>query len=170
MANPQESRMTFQELFMKTALLYAKRSTCCKLQTGSVLVKDNAVISTGYNGVVGGAPHCCDYWHKLYCEKYQNEFKTFEEFKKSDEFKKGHHEWSLRNELHGEQNCILRAHKKARGSDLFTVFSPCINCAKCCVTCGIKKIYYLNVYNDLSGIEFCKENNIECIHLTNIKL
>ena len=57
---PRRRRMSWDEYFMRMAHLVAKRSTCLRRQVGAVLVKDNRVLATGYNGAPKGLPHCVD--------------------------------------------------------------------------------------------------------------
>lgn len=165
-----ETRPSWEQHFMAHAVLTAKRSTCLRMQTGAVLVKDNRIISEGYNGVVSGAQHCSDYWKKFVNDKWYDQNcddqKKFYEFLRSEEFSKLHHEWATENELHGEQNAILYACKrgiKTNNADLYTVYAPCIQCAKVIATAGIKKVYYqLQYARDTQGIglQFLRRNNI----------
>ena len=57
-----DNRPNWDELFMEECKLWSRRSTCMRIQTGAVLVKDKRTISTGYNGVCTGDVHCVDYW------------------------------------------------------------------------------------------------------------
>lgn len=159
--------MSFDELFMQTALLYSKRSTCCRLQTGCVLVKNNNVISTGYNGTVSGDKHCETHWRQVHKDLYKERYQTFEQFLQGDEFKNQHHAFSTSNEIHAEENCLLRASRKdTLGSTLYTVYSPCIHCAKTIVTLKVAKVFYLNEYRDTEGIRFCERNGIVVQRMT----
>lgn len=157
-------RDTWEQQFMAHAVLFAQRSTCLRLQTGAVLVKDNRIISAGYNGVVSHAQHCCDYW-KEYVDK--ENLGSLGDFVQTETFSRLHHEWATENELHGEQNAILYACKrgiKTKNADLYTVYAPCINCAKVIVTAGIKRVYYQVRYSrDVKGvgIQFLNRNHVE---------
>ena len=159
------TRPSWNSLFMNIANNVAIRSTCFKLQTGAVLVSDNRIISIGYNGVCSGDEHCFDHWIQIW-KKEKDKYKTIENFKKSDYFLREHHEWSKDKELHGETNCLMYAIKNGistNNSILYTVYSPCINCAKMTYQAGIKKVYYQNKYKDLSGINFLQNHNIDVI-------
>jgi len=136
--------------YMSVARLTANRSTCISKQVGCVLVNNKGrIIMTGYNGVPSGHKHC-------------NQI-----FKKLD--RKKHHEWSLINELHGEENTLSYCAKegiKVDNSIMYITLAPCISCAKLIYTCGIKKVYYLEEYDmDISGIKFLKDNGIECVKI-----
>lgn len=148
---------------MKQAELMADRSTCVKLKVGAVLVKDNRTVSQGYNGVGPGCQHCVDYW----LENWKStESKTSDDFFKSQEFRIAHKTWSIEHELHAEQNCVLWAAREGistKGSHLYCIFSPCINCAKVIHMAGITEVYYKNIYeSDKSGIVYLSENGILC--------
>jgi len=157
---------------MKQAELMAARSTCAKLQVGSVLVKDNRTISQGYNGVGPGCLHCNEYWYEFY--KFENsidanEFKSFEDFLSSNYFRTEHKNWTVKHELHAEQNCILWAAREGistKNATIYTIYSPCINCAKVIYMAGIKEVFYKNIYeSDKTGIEYLTDNNIKCTQI-----
>ena len=165
--NIEMKRPSWEQHFMSHAVLAAKRSTCLRLQTGTVLVRDHRIIGEGYNGVVSGAQHCCDYWKKI----ANNRGSSLEDFLKSEAFSELHHEWATDNELHGEQNAILYACKrgiKTNNSDLYTVYAPCIHCAKVIVTAGIKRVYYQVPYardTKAAGLYFLIRNDILVYHV-----
>jgi dCMP deaminase len=88
-------------------------------------------------------------------------------FLKSDTFSKEHHTWSTRNEVHGEQNAILYSARKnsaaTEGADMYTVYSPCINCAKVIAAAGIERVFYHDLYKrDTGGIDFLTKHGIQC--------
>ena len=162
-----QTRPSWEQHFMAHAELAAKRSTCIRMQTGAVLVKHNRVISEGYNGVASEEQHCSEYWKEFVYDKDQGyDEGKFHEFLRSDEFRKRHHQWSKENELHGEQNAIMYASKrgiKTNKADMYTVYSPCIQCAKVIASAGIKRVYYkLRYKRDTEGIalQFLRRNNI----------
>ena len=103
---------------MAMAHVVAERSTCDRLRAGSVLVKDRRIIATGYNGSPSGLDHCDDVGHLMYKE-------------------------SCIRTLHGEENALLQAAAfgvSTQGAELYTTFSPCYNCLKKLIACGIKRI------------------------------
>ncbi len=115
-------RPSWNEFFMANALLFAKRSPCTRLHVGCVLVKDNHVISSGYNGFLAGAPHK---------SHIRNE-----------------HE---QNTVHAEANCIADCAKRGISTInavAYITHFPCLNCLKLLLTAGITKIIYLNNYNN----------------------
>jgi dCMP deaminase len=154
-------RIGWDTLFMNIAKQVARRSTCLRLQTGSILVKDNRIVSIGYNGVISGHQHCKDYWAEQIGVCSQLEGKKLKIFSKTKEFADLHRQWSQENELHAECNCILFADRsKTQGSTLYTVWSPCIMCAKIIHTSGVEHVYYERVYRDTTGIAFLKRSGI----------
>lgn len=71
----------------------------------------------------------------------------------------------MQNELHGEMNALLFAGRHGialEGSVMYTLYSPCINCAKCIISSGVTKVFYREVYQrDTSGIEFLQARGVE---------
>lgn len=212
----QFNRPKWEDFFMETCINLAKRSTCLRLQTASVIVKENRIISMGYNGSTPSDEHCCDFWfrcfdynlyHRLnfinsdnynllsndnnlllynytkykYDKDIENVIKEYiiknncsnkediNQFIKSKEFYNIHHKWSINHELHAEMNAILYAGKNGIpiiNCDLYTLYSPCVNCAKSIIISGITKVYYKKLYKrDITGINFLKKRNINVIQL-----
>jgi len=149
-------RPTWDQLFIKIAQEVSERSTCARLKVGSVLVRDNRIISMGYNGSAEGLDHCIDHWNDHY--KNNTKHNSFLEFLKSDEFYKLHHKWAETHEIHSEQNVIAFSAKngiETNDSILYVTYSPCIHCAKIISQAGIKEVKYLNKYDrENEGIKF----------------
>jgi dCMP deaminase len=123
----QENRINWHEYFLSTAVLASFRSPCKRLQVGSVIVKDNRVISMGYNGYISGAPHI---------SRIEND-----------------HEQSI---VHSEINAITDCAKRGVSLDksvIYITHYPCVNCFRAIAACGIKEIYYIEDYNNNSIIE-----------------
>lgn len=162
------------KLFIKMAELVAQQSTCCRMQVGAVLVKDNRVISIGFNGAPSGQTHCEDHFAALYKEQFAGQFSTFEEYHASRTFYDAHGKWSIENELHAEQNAILFAAKNGiatAGSTLYITYSPCVHCAKVIVSAGIERVFYLHLYDrSQDGLVFLQKNGLECRQLTDAEL
>ena len=129
-------RINRDELFIRVALLFAKRSTCIRGQVGVVAVKDKRIIATGYNGSPSGLPHCSD----GICNKEQG----------------------CVNSIHAEANLIAfsaGAGIALEGATLYCTHAPCKKCAELIVQSGIKGIKYLFPYRDTSGIDLLWEVN-----------
>jgi len=156
------------------AELVADQSTCCRLHVGAVLVKENRVISIGFNGTPSGQVHCEDYFKDLYEKNYKNEFATLADFMASRTFYDLHGKFSIDNELHAEQNAIAFAAKNGistQAGTIYVTWSPCVHCAKVIVSAGIKKVFFRNLYDrSQEGIYFLQKNGIECRQLTDEEL
>jgi len=135
------------DVFMKTAFLFAEKSKCVSHHVGAVIVKDDRIVITGYNGTPRGLANCCD--------KFNDAIFIREE----------HHKWSSQNEIHAEMNAIAFAAKhnvEIDGCDMYVTISPCNECLKNLVPTGIKNVYYLYVYDksDLNP-ELLKRINVQ---------
>jgi len=127
------SRPSFGELMMETARLWSQRSTCRRLKVGAVISHGSRIVSIGYNGAARGMPHCTEVFSN--CPE--------------DEFKRDHHEWSVHNESHAEENAINSAALNGvttRGATMFTLYFPCIRCANCIINAGIKEVMFESHY------------------------
>lgn len=132
------------DAFMDTAERFAQLSSAKRLQVGAVVVKDNRIISIGYNGMPSGWTNECE-------DLYHGEDDTVYT-KTKDEV------------IHAEANAILKLAKSYEGgdgADLFCTHAPCLHCAKLIYGAGIKKVYYRDTYRDTLGIDFLEKCNIE---------
>ncbi len=159
------SRLSYDKLYLNIAKELALMSTCCKKKTGALIVKNNRILSNGYNGAPSKVEHCCDYWHKKWKETNDHEENklSFEDYIRTQD----HHSWSLKNEIHAEHNCILWAAKEGISTNqsiMYTLYSPCIYCAKAIACTGIIRVVYELIFErDPSGIEFLNQYGIECV-------
>ena len=115
-------RPTWNEYFKEIVEVTAKRSSCNRLQVGCVLVKNNRIISQGYNGFLPGCPH-----KSIVIDNHEQAT------------------------VHAEQNAITDCAKRGVSSNDTTAYIthyPCKNCMKLLVASGIKEIYYINDYNN----------------------
>ena len=128
--------------YMKMAQEWSKLSYCQRKQVGALIVKDNMIISDGYNGTPSGFENVC-------------------------ETKKGETKWYV---LHAEANAILKCAKhgqSCKGADLYLTLSPCKECSKLIHQAGIKRVVYSKKYKDTSGIQFLKKAGVEITDLEN---
>ena len=143
-------RPSWHKTFMDICEIMAKRSTCCKLKTASIIVKDKRIISTGYNGTPSGTEHCDDYFKE----------------KKYSVARAEHMTWCVDHELHAERNAIYYAAQEGialKNTTLYTLYSPCINCAKGILSCGITQIYYKHKYHKGdSGLKLLRSAGVSC--------
>ena len=164
--DPSFYRINEHEWFMNFAKLASLRSTCCRMKTGAVIVKEGRIVGMGYNGVGVGQLHCHDYWFQQY-QQHQKTYSmtlTWENYQKSLSFLEGHHTWATMNEIHGEHNAILFAAKNGictQDTTMYSLYSPCTHCAKAIIQSGIKKVYYHQLYEkDLQGLILLNQQHI----------
>ncbi len=115
--------------FMKTAKTFAECSTAKRLHVGCIAVKDNKIISIGYNGTPNGWDNNCE----------DDDFKTLPEV------------------LHAESNMLMKLARTtggAEGSTVFVTHSPCLECAKLIYQSGVKEVYYETEYRNKDGVNF----------------
>ena len=131
------SRISFEDLFVETTKLVAKRSSCVKAQQAALLIKDNRIISFGYNGPPAGTLNCLEDGGEDVCGKDSN--------------------GSCFLGVHAEQNAIGYAARNGidtEGCIIYCTMTPCISCAKLVVAAGIKEFYYLTEYRLDDGLRF----------------
>ena len=134
----------FQQLYMDWALRAAELSHAKRLKVGAVVVKDDTVISYGYNGMPAGWDNNCEE------TKADGTLVTRPEV------------------LHAESNAIAKlakSHNSGLGADLFITHSPCIHCAKLIHQSGISRVFFGTNYRDDDGIKFLKNSGIEVSQL-----
>ena len=133
--------------FLEVLKASEKNSTCQRLQVAALLIKNNRIVSTGWNGVPSGFKHCNEVFNK----------KTIT--------KEKHKNFSENYELHAEQNCIAFAAKygiTTEKTEMYVSVAPCVNCAKLIIAAGIKTVYYRDDYDrEKKGINLLKKANIK---------
>jgi dCMP deaminase len=141
------------DAFMDTAERFAELSSAVRLQVGAVVVKDNRIISIGYNGMPAGWTNECEHVVDVAKTDPRYDYNNFtKELKTKDEV------------IHAEANAIIklaRDGESGNGSSLFCTHAPCIHCAKLIHGAGIEKVYYRHSYRDEDGVSFlqkCKIN------------
>ncbi|MFW6002108.1 MAG: deoxycytidylate deaminase [archaeon] len=157
-------RIGLHQMFMNIAFEVSKRSTCARVNVGALIVKDDRIVSMGWNGSPSGKEHCSDYFH----ERFQQEKSslTFSAWKETDDFKNEHHQFAVENEVHAEMNSLIFSAKNGisiNGADVYVTWSPCIDCSKALLQAGIKNVYYFYKYDrEPVGVRFLEENGIKC--------
>lgn len=127
-------RISRNKLFLETAKLFAKRSSCLKKQVGCVIVKDKRIIATGYNGVLPGLPPSS-----------------------------GLDDDGNTHTVHAELNAIAFAAKEGialKGSTIYCTLSPCEKCAEAIIQAGIINVVYDEEYRNTDGIYLLNQQNI----------
>lgn len=119
-----DNRSSWDRYFMTMAMLASERATCDRLSVGCVLVKDNRIIATGYNGSISSHDHCDDVGHLMYAG-------------------------GCKRTIHAEQNALLQCAKygtSTQGATAYVTHHPCPYCMQSMNQAGIKKIVYTHHY------------------------
>lgn len=129
-------RPTWDEYFIKIAKLTSERSNCIKRKVGCIIVKDNRILSLGYNGTPSKMKNCYEGGCQRCIDQYNNSEHT--SGKNLD----------MCMCLHAEENAMLFVSKnELNNSVLYVTLMPCISCVKKIIQCGIKKVIYIEDYN-----------------------
>jgi dCMP deaminase len=137
-------KQKFIDAYMDVAERFAKLSSAKRLQVGAIVVKDDRIISIGYNGMPAGWDNTCEDVVEVH-EDGGIVTKTKPEV------------------IHAEANAIAKLAKSSEsgdGSMMFLTHAPCIDCAKQVYTAGIKKVYYRDSYRDSIGLDFLAKCDI----------
>jgi dCMP deaminase len=140
------SRPSWDDYFMKMALLVAERSTCHRHHVGAVIVRDKRILTTGYNGAPSGTSDCLE----LGCLREKLNIPSG-------------HRHEICRAIHAEQNAIIQAGLHGitiRGATIYCTHSPCILCAKMLVNAGINRFIMCTDYADSSFKKLFKEAGI----------
>ena len=126
--------------WLTIAKAVADESKCLSHHVGAVIVNNDRVVSTGYNGTPSKQQNCCDAnCHLVHNGEFQNWV--------SDEAKAEHHTWSLLHEIHAEMNALLYSAPKDRiGATLYSTLQPCYTCSLLIAGSGITRVIYENEY------------------------
>jgi dCMP deaminase len=136
-------RVSWDRYFMNLAVRAATRSTCPRKSVGALVVRDKAILATGYNGSIRGLAHCTEVGCLM---------------------DNGH---CVRT-VHAEANAILQAARhgvRIEGADVYVTASPCWECFKLIANAGIGRVLYGEFYRDEKIRRFADEAGIELVHL-----
>ena len=164
---------------MKTAKIFAELSSARRLHVGAIVVKDDRIISIGYNGMPAGWDNNCE--NKEYMSGDAGGWLSPEEIYEQWPFEEedidpdlGYaRRYALKTKpevLHAESNAIAKLAKSndsGNGADIFITHAPCIECAKLIYQSGINGVYYSENYRDDAGIEFLKKSGVNIEKLDN---
>ena len=142
------NRIPWDEYWMNIVSDVALRSTCLRRQIGALVVKNNVIVSTGYNGAPRGFTHCLENG----CRRDKLNIPSGER-----------HEECVG--VHAEQNALLQAGRDANGATLYVNAVPCKICAKLIINAGVKRVMMTGEYSDTEGLEYLRRAGIECVHL-----
>ena len=140
----------FINAYMDVAERFAQLSSARRLQVGAIVVKDDRIISIGYNGMPSGWDNCCE---EIISEVWEDP--DLHNLKTKAEV------------LHAETNAIAKLAKSGEsglGATMFVTHAPCIDCAKLVYQSGIATVYYKNAYRSTQGLLFLEKSGVEVIH------
>lgn len=152
-------KQKFIDAHMKVAQVYAGLSSARRLHVGAIIVKDDRIISIGYNGMPSGWDNNCE--DKTYSE--DGEYSEQVLPKSSNKWRK----YNLKSKpevLHAETNAIAKLAKSSEsgeGATMFITHAPCLDCAKLVYQSGINSVYYRNTYKNEDGLKFLEKCNIK---------
>ena len=127
----------FIKAYMDVAERFAQLSSAKRLQVGAIVVKDDRIISIGYNGMPSGWDNCCEEDNKTKPEV-----------------------------IHAESNAIsklARGNESGLGATMFVTHQPCIDCAKLIYQSGIATVYYKNEYRSTQGLDFLNKSVVQVV-------
>lgn len=131
-------RISRDQLFYNILEQISRRGSCMRLQVGALLVRDNRIISMGYNGPVSGDLECTNTNCNL--------------------------EESCLRAIHAEQNVLANCAKHGiptLGTTMWVGYNPCPTCARLIAQAGVKKVVYVKEFRDRSGIAILENAGIE---------
>ena len=139
---------------MDVAERFAELSSARRLHVGAIVVKDDRIISIGYNGMPAGWDNNCEYE----VEEFQTEYGVGSKLVKTGELK------TKPEVLHAETNSIAKlakSNESGMGATMFITHAPCLDCAKLIYQSGISSVLYRNAYRDTSGVTFLEKSGIQ---------
>jgi dCMP deaminase len=134
----------FIDAYMDVAERFAQLSSARRLHVGAIVVKDDRIISIGYNGMPSGWDNDCE--DKVWTQDGDYTLKTKPEV------------------LHAETNAIAKlakSNESGMGATMFITHAPCLDCAKLIYQSGIGSVLYRNSYRDTSGVTFLEKSGIQ---------
>lgn len=138
-----DKQETLDKRYLKMATIWAENSYCQRRKVGAIIVKNQMIISDGYNGTPSGFENVCEDENGI-TKPYV---------------------------LHAEANAITkvaRSNNSSDGATLYVTASPCLECAKLIIQAGIKRVVYNELYRICDGIDLLKRAGVECLHLPQI--
>lgn len=129
--------------YLRMANIWAENSYCQRRKVGAIIVRNQMIISDGYNGTPAGFENIC--------EDNTGTTKPYV--------------------LHAEANAITkvaRSNNSSDGATLYVTASPCVECAKLIIQAGIKRVVFNELYRITDGIDLLKRAQIDCIHINNL--
>ncbi|MDE5835481.1 MAG: dCMP deaminase family protein [Paramuribaculum sp.] len=140
----QDNKQFFlDKRYLRMALIWAENSYCVRRRVGALIVRDQMIISDGFNGTPAGFENVCE---------------------DEDGITKPY-------VLHAEANAITkvaRSNNSSEGATLYVTASPCLECSKLIIQAGIRRVVYHELYRMSDGIDLLKRASVECIHIPDL--
>lgn len=152
----------FIPMYMEMAEIVAKQSSAKRLQVGAIIVKEDRIISIGYNGMPAGWTNECE--KKVYADETNFDSNDWTFTEEDSGLLLKYNTVTKDEVIHAESNAIAklaRSTEAGEGSTMFLTHAPCIHCAKQVYTAGIKKVFYRNTYRDTTGLNFLEKCGVE---------
>lgn len=140
----REKQELLDKRYLRMAAIWAENSYCQRRKVGALLVKDQMIISDGFNGTPAGFENVC--------EDANGVTKPYV--------------------LHAEANAITkvaRSNNSSNGSTLYITASPCLECSKLIIQAGICRVVYNDLYRITDGLDLLRRAGIECVHMPDIQ-
>ena len=170
----------FKDLYKDIARRVAELSYARRLKVGAIVVKDDRIISMGYNGMPAGWDNNCE--DREYMDgsaggwlgpdeieerwPFEEEIEVIDVDEGSYRTVRRYRLKTKPEVLHAESNALAKLAKSndsGDGADLFVTHAPCIQCAKLIFQSGIRRVYFGENYRDDAGIRFLKQSGVEVI-------
>ena len=155
--------------YMDTAKVFAELSHARRLHVGAIVVKDDRIVSIGYNGMPAGWENNCE--DSVYPDENLGDFELhYDEFDAAfaykDEQGRAYNLKTKPEVLHAESNAIAKLAKSSEsglGADIFITHAPCMECAKLIYQSGIKRVYFGMAYRDDAGVRFLEQSGVRVV-------
>ena len=137
------SQKELDEAYLSMAFVWSKLSKARRKKVGCLIVKDNTIISDGFNGTPSGFDNSCEVWDNG--------------------------DWVTKPEtIHAESNAISKlalSTQSSFGSTMYITCSPCLDCAKLIIQSKIERVVFSEIYRNDSGIKFLKKAGVDIFNL-----
>jgi dCMP deaminase len=151
----------FVNAYMDVAERFAELSSARRLHVGAIVVKDDRIISIGYNGMPSGWENDCEYKDYDLARDFNGNYFPHSEKEYPLEDERGRYKLKTRSEvLHAERNALdklAKGNEGGLGSTMFITHAPCLECAKSIYGAGISHVFYRDTYRSEDGIQFLKK-------------
>lgn len=136
----EDKQLAIDKRYLRMAQIWSENSYCQRRKVGSLIVKNQMIISDGYNGTPSGFDNICE----------SDEGVTFPYV------------------LHAEANAITkvaRSNNSSEGATLYVSTSPCMECSKLIIQAGIKRVVFSELYRISDGLELLRRAGVEVVYI-----